>query len=272
MMESGAPLSGTSKVARLVLLLAAGLTFAEIDARAGNTGYGYDGQGRLAGVVLSSGSVIAYGYDAAGNRSATFFGPVDSDGDGVPDYADNCIDTPNVDQAEGNLGFGVACDTFCYAPDCSIRCDLNGDNKVGAPDFTGLLDQIGRDCTPEGLSTDCTADCTGDGRVGSPDFSLLIAELGNDLAGPQGPLSGLDLWPPPTASVAGALQASDLGSPELHVRDGKGAAVSNNADLGSTSSNAQVPGLNPWGLVLLSVSLAWLVKFARGVGGRGWRK
>lgn len=53
----------------------------------------------------------------------------DTDGDGIPDIADNCLNVPNLDQcdADGD-GIGNRCD-----------CDFNQDNFCGGPDFTAFI-------------------------------------------------------------------------------------------------------------------------------------
>ena len=55
----------------------------------------------------------------------------DSDGDGIADNADNCIDTPNPDQADtdGN-GIGDVCDS------CKVPGDLDGDCDVDGDDYS----------------------------------------------------------------------------------------------------------------------------------------
>lgn len=103
--------------------------------------------------------------------------PADTDGDGVFDLEDNCVEFSNPGQEdteppEGN-GVGDACDP-------PITCDINGDASVGLPDVTLLLLQFGNDCNIDPL-LDCSADCAPepDMIVGLPDFSALIGEFGN---------------------------------------------------------------------------------------------
>jgi len=43
--------------------------------------------------------------------------PTDSDGDGIADTDDNCVDTANTDQADGD-GFGDVCDPFPTCANC----------------------------------------------------------------------------------------------------------------------------------------------------------
>lgn len=118
--------------------------------------------------------------------------PNDTDSDGIPDREDNCINTPNPDQAEGEMGFGVACDTGCYDNCPTVQCDATGDGRVGGPDFTIFMSEVGDDCTSFEALT-CASDCTGDGKVGGPDFTLLISEVGRvGAAGPKGDLIDLD--------------------------------------------------------------------------------
>jgi hypothetical protein len=105
---------------------------------------------------------------------------VDTDSDGVQDPFDNCVGTPNADQADGDHdGCGNACTE-------AITCDATGDTVVGLPDFSALSAQFDADCNlPNPPSHGCTADCNGDGIVGLPDFSALSAEFGNEV-GPSG--------------------------------------------------------------------------------------
>jgi len=252
--------SGTYQLPRLAVaraFLPAAEPLPEVDpggnsAPAGNTSYGYDPQGRLNQVVLSSGSVIAYGYDEAGNRSETFFGPVDSDGDGIPDYADNCIDHPNPDQAEGNLGFGLACDTGCYDPATCGRCDANGDGKIGIPDIVILISQYGNDCQASngGFPTACSADCTGDNLVGVFDLQALLGDFGSEaLAGPQGPLSDQEALAAPPAV--------------LEIAGGVGEMSQSAEKVGAASTQTAVPALDVGGLAALSLLIAMSGIFLR---------
>ena len=87
----------------------------------------------------------------------------DTDGDGVPDCADNCIDVQNPDQADcDNDGEGDACDivTDCNSnniPDvCETDCNLNG-----TPDDCDIADGTALDCNQNGVPDSCDPDCNG---------------------------------------------------------------------------------------------------------------
>jgi len=99
---------------------------------------------------------------------------VDSDGDGVPDSLDNCIQAANPSQLDTDGdGIGNMCD-----------CDFNNDNFCGGPDFTLFIG-----CFNGATGTDATcqaADMNGDGFVGGPDFTAFIG-LFNGPPGPAAP-------------------------------------------------------------------------------------
>jgi hypothetical protein len=92
---------------------------------------------------------------------------MDSDGDGIPDFRDNCSLVANPDQRDGDLdGWGQACDP-----------DYNNDGVVGGPDFARLLEAFG--------SEDESVDLTGDGVVGGPDLGVFLSLFGQ-APGPSG--------------------------------------------------------------------------------------
>ena len=80
---------------------------------------------------------------------------VDTDGDGVGDTLDNCIEVPNADQrdTDGDL-FGNVCDT-----------DLNNDNITNALDL-GIFKSVF-------FTADANADFNGDGVVNAIDLGVL---------------------------------------------------------------------------------------------------
>ncbi len=93
---------------------------------------------------------------------------VDSDGDGVPDSADNCTLIANADQRDSNGdGFGNVCDA-----------DISNDGLINAIDL-GLLRLVF-------FTTDADADFNGDGIVNAIDLGVLK----NAFFGAPGP-SGL---------------------------------------------------------------------------------
>jgi hypothetical protein len=76
----------------------------------------------------------------------------DVDGDGVPDFRDNCAATANAGQNDTDIdGYGNACD-----------CDLDNNGNVGMTDFMLFSGSWG--------SSDAVADFDGDGNVGMADF------------------------------------------------------------------------------------------------------
>ena len=97
----------------------------------------------------------------------------DTDGDGILDTADNCINAPNVDQRDTDGdGIGNMCD-----------CDFNQDDFCGGPDFTLFIGCF--NAATGGNPTCEAADMNGDGFVGGPDYSLFIGGF-NGAPGPSG--------------------------------------------------------------------------------------
>nr|MDJ0785134.1 S8 family serine peptidase [Desulfosarcinaceae bacterium] len=94
-------------------------------------------------------------------------GGPDSDGDGVPDTNDNCIEVANPDQLDTNGdGYGNRCDT-----------DLNNDGMTDFDDFDIFRSVFG--------SSDPDADFNGDGLVNTRDF-LIFRAFFNKPPGPSG--------------------------------------------------------------------------------------
>jgi hypothetical protein len=111
---------------------------------------------------------------AAFRPSQACAGEADTDGDGVCDPEDNCVNAPNPEQFDVNAdGFGNACDA-----------DYTDDSMIGVPDFGIFAANFGRSVGSPG--TEPQADHTGDGTVGVPDFQVIFSGFG----GPPGP-SGL---------------------------------------------------------------------------------
>ncbi len=99
----------------------------------------------------------------------------DTDGDGVLDAEDNCLEASNAEQRDTDRdGYGNRCDP-----------DYNDDGLVGIPDFNALRAQFGNVETDPDY--DDNVELTGDGAIGIPDFNVLNALFGL----PPGP-SGLD--------------------------------------------------------------------------------
>ncbi|MEE2719628.1 MAG: lamin tail domain-containing protein [Planctomycetota bacterium] len=71
-------------------------------------------------------------------------GCTDTDGDGICDDIDNCVDTPNNDQADDDGdGIGNACDSI---DDNACRSDINEDGTVDIQDLLRLISDWGAIC------------------------------------------------------------------------------------------------------------------------------
>lgn len=85
----------------------------------------------------------------------------DSDGDGVPDSRDNCVNVKNADQKDSDGdGYGDACDG-----------DVNNDGVVNSVDLALVRNAFGS-------SGPNPADLNGDGRVNALDLALLRSLFG----------------------------------------------------------------------------------------------
>ncbi|MFK8015401.1 MAG: thrombospondin type 3 repeat-containing protein [Gammaproteobacteria bacterium] len=133
-----------------------------LDLADGDTFYIY---GRLnltgaGGGVASSLNSFTYSFSPSAGLTSLAgggAGPVDTDGDGVPDAADNCTMVSNVNQidADGD-GYGNVCDA-----------DINNDNIVNTADL-GLLRLVF-------FSADAIADFNTDGVVNLVDLGIMRA-------------------------------------------------------------------------------------------------
>ncbi len=118
-------------------------------------------------------SQAAFDWDFALAWHTNLVPAPDSDGDGVPDAADNCTLVVNADQldADGD-GYGNLCDG-----------DLNNSGFVNTADFGLLRSVIGQAASSGPLAA--AADLNGSGTVTTADFGLLRAMLGTT-PGPSG--------------------------------------------------------------------------------------
>ena len=130
----------------------------------------------------------------------------DSDGDGVPDESDNCIEIPNADQRDTNGdGFGNVCDA-----------DLNNDCSINFGDLALFKSVF--------ASTDPDADMNGDGSVNFGDLAILKATfLGQP--GPSGSPTECDnsaptiTSTPPVTATVGLLYTYDVEATDPDVGD-----------------------------------------------------
>jgi hypothetical protein len=106
----------------------------------------------------------------------------DSDGDGVVDIFDNCVDIANPSQADCDRdGVGDVCEIAAGAPDfnvnaipdtCECICDLFIDGAVNGADLGALLSQWG----PASAAT--ASDLNRDGTVNGADLGYLLSQWG----------------------------------------------------------------------------------------------
>ena len=122
---------------------------------------------------------------AVGAHAAT-----DSDADGLADNADNCVDHPNLDQADGDSDdVGDACDNCTVEPNAgqvdsdgdgygnTCDADFNNDGIVGIPDFPIIVDCL--EMPGVAARGDCLmTDLNGDHRIDDVDFRLFTESVG----------------------------------------------------------------------------------------------
>ena len=109
-----------------------------------------------------------YDYEDISNTNLTIV-RIDTDGDGLVDPVDNCLNTPNPTQTDTDGdGIGDAC--CCLGS----RGDLNGDgNDANILDLTSIIDSIFRGGSDPGCPNE--ADLNGDGVSGNIlDLTYLI--------------------------------------------------------------------------------------------------
>ncbi len=105
----------------------------------------------------------------------------DTDGDEVPNFADNCVvvrngPNENFDQLDSDFdGFGNACDA-----------DYDQDDSVSVADFGPWLACF-QNTLGHPLDPDCTrSDFDGDGDVTTADFVVFLAQFQGAPLGPSG--------------------------------------------------------------------------------------
>jgi hypothetical protein len=112
----------------------------------------------------------------------------DTDSDGIFDVIDNCVDTPNPDQADAdNNGVGDACEPC----DCPNQADFDTDEFVTALDLGTMIDVLfaGAEAAQDPLCPSNRADMDCDGFATALDLGKLIDHLFSGGAGPCDPCS-----------------------------------------------------------------------------------
>jgi hypothetical protein len=133
----------------------------------------------------------------------------DTDGDGIPDYEDNCMFDPNVDQFDSDFdGFGDVCDD-----------DVDGDGVFNEEDNCPLIsNEIQTDQDNDGIGDICDADRDGDGFNNSADScpdTFGLAELGR----PGCPDGDRDGWDNLTDNCPNTPNPNQLDSDEDSIGD-----------------------------------------------------
>ena len=108
---------------------------------------------------------------------------LDTDGDGIPDIYDNCINVPNADQRDtSGTGIGNACNP-----------DLNHDGVVNAQDLA--LFKIAYNAYNSAAHTyNPNADFNGDGKIDTADLAILESYL-NRAPGPSAKVPSMQVTP-----------------------------------------------------------------------------
>jgi len=124
-------------------------------------------------------TVVAYDTNdllSAESNEKVFHSPatisLDTDGDTVPDYADNCTLLSNIEQTDSDVdGYGNRCDG-----------DFNGNNYVNSQDYVLFRQQLG---LPSVAPIYNPMDLNSNGVVNAQDVTIFRSLLGSP-AGPAG--------------------------------------------------------------------------------------
>ena len=102
--------------------------------------------------------------------------PADNDNDGVPDYADNCPDVYNPDQADNDgdgIGNACCCGYYTSGYTGNTNCDVDGTRNL--QDVTRLIDFIY--LSKQALCCSANGDTNGDGVSNLQDVTRLIDNI-----------------------------------------------------------------------------------------------
>jgi hypothetical protein len=156
------------------------------------------GTGTLGANVLWSASVsIKDGITGATDQRISTFGfgpPPDTDGDGIPDSADNCPNVPNPNQLDCNgNGIGDVCETFtdCNSNGIPDSCDIASGARSDA-DSNGVPDSCQADCNLNNLpdryeiATGLVSDLNSDGVPDTCQGAVMVDSTTDNLGSPSG--------------------------------------------------------------------------------------